>query len=358
MVDRPTGPIAPWMAKRMGMPPGSVLGAADVAELLGVTRQRVSQLRADPTFPRTGIGYGRVGLWHRAGIECWAAAHRPGRPEAGRRFVGEAGALLLAAERHARRLGLHWIDSGLFWLVVAEGEAGVSLRGTVESMGITSADIEIELQRMRGSDERPKRSCRMNPHMQGFLASADKLAGRERRKRIRTLDVLLAFIDAKPQKDPHGRPRPSDHLLDILQRRGLDLAELRARLVAATVDPDRVPMFETRRLRTLRRRARKKPGLDLAMNPLGYDPWTRHPWGAAFARTRDGRHLKVDGEVWFFKIDGDGFFIRSADGRPVGYRYRMDPKPRVRPVNGFAEVLPMPPVEMADWPDRRFGGDD
>lgn len=341
------------------MPPGSLLGTADVAELLGVTRQRVSQLRTDPTFPRTGVGYGRVGLWHRAGIECWAGAHRPARPEAGGRFAGEAGALLLAAERHARRLGLHWIDSGLFWLVVVEGEAGASLRGSVESMGITSADIEIELQRMRGSDDRPKRLCRMNPHMQGFLASADRLAGQERRKRIGTLDVLLAFIDAIPQKDLGGRPRPSDHLLDVFERRGLDVAELRRRLVAATIDPDRVATFEPRRLKTLRRRARKKPpGLDLAPNPLGHDPWTRHPWGAAFAVTSDGRHLKVDGEVWFFKIDGDGFFVRAADGRPVGYRYRMEPKPRLRPVNGFMEVLPMPPVEMKHWPDYRSGRDD
>ena len=347
------------MAERMGMAPGSVLGAADVAELLGVTRQRVSQLRTDPTFPRTGICYGRVGLWHRAGIECWVAAHRPGRPEAGGRFGGEVGALLLAAEQTARRLGLHWIDSGLFWWVVANGEAGTALGGTVESMGITPADIEIELQRMRGTDDRPRRTCRMNPHMQGFLASADRLAEKERRRRVRTVDVLLAFVDAKPQKDDAGRPRPSDHLLDMFERRGLDIAELRRRLVAASADPDRVVTFEPRRLKTLRRRTRRKPpGLDLAPNPLGHDPRTRHPWGAAFARTRDGRHLKVDGEVWFFKIDGDGFYVRAVDGRPVGYRYRIEPKPRLRPVNGSTEILPMPPVEMADWPERRFGVDD
>ena len=108
-----------------------------------------------------------------------------------------------------------------------------------------------------------------------------------------------------------------------------------------------------------------KRTFELAPNPLGHDPWTRFPWGAAFARTRDGQHLKVDGEVWFFKTDGDGFYIRAPDGRPVGYRYRMDPPPRIRrgtrwikPVNGFMEILPMPPVEMADWPDRRFVNDD
>jgi prophage regulatory protein len=347
------------MAERMGMPPGSVLGTADVARRLGVTRQRVSQLRKDPTFPRTGIGYGRVGLWHRAGMECWAAAHRPGRPEAGGRFAGEAGALLLAVERAAQRLGLHWIDSGLFWLVVADGEAGPALRGAVESMGITSVDIEIELHRMRGTDERPRRSCRMNPHMQSFLASADGLAERDRRKRIRAIDILLAFIDAKPQKDHRGRLRPSDHLLDMFERRGLDIAELRRRLVAANAEPASIAGFEPRRLRPWRSRLRKRPAwLDLAPNPLGHDPWTRRPWGTVFARTRDERGLKVDGEQWFFSIDGDGFFVRAADGRPVGYRYRLEPKPRRKPTNGFMEILPMPPTDLADWPDRRFGGDD
>jgi hypothetical protein len=43
----------------------------------------------------------------------------------------------------------------------------------------------------------------------------------------------------------------------------------------------------------------------------------------------------------------------------------MEPPPRIRrgqrsirPVNGFMEILPMPPVEMADWPDRQFINDD
>jgi hypothetical protein len=347
------------MTERMGMPPGSVLGATDVARLLGVTRQRVSRLRKDPTFPRPGVGYGRVGLWHRAGIECWAAAHRPARPEAAGRFIGEAGALLLAAERHAQRLGLHWIDSGLFWLAVAEGEAGTNLSLVAESMGLTTAEIELELRRWRGSDDRPKRSRRMNPHMQGFLVSADILARQRRRKRIRTVDILLAFIDAKPIRVAGLLPRPPDHLLSAFQRRGLDIPELRRRIVNANAEPASIAAFEPLRLRPWRSRLRKKPAwLDLAPNPLGHDPWTRRPWGTVFGRTRDERGLKVDGEQWFFSIDGDGFFVRTADGRPVGYRYRLEPKPRMRPTNGFMEILPMPPVEIADWPDRRYGMDD
>jgi len=91
-------------------------------------------------------------------------------------------------------------------------------------------------------------------------------------------------------------------------------------------------------------------------NPLGHDPWDRHPWGAAFAVDQAGRHLSVDGEYWFFKTDADGFFIRMRDGRPLGYRYRVitepprpgDPPPK--PVNGSMETLPMSPADVAYWP--------
>jgi hypothetical protein len=340
------------MERRMGMPPGSVLGAADVADLLGVTRQRVSQRRKDPTFPRTGIGYGRVGLWHRAGIQCWAAAHRPARHQAAGRFAGEMGALLLAAEGHARRLAVHWIDSMLVWLAVANGDVGGALRDVVLSMGMRPEEIEQEIERWRPSDERPRRTCRMNPHLQARLASADRAAEADGRARVRPVDLLIACIDEKVVTVTRPVPRSADHVLAVLHPRGLRIDELRRRLV----EPDAAhpKMFK---LRARRERTAKRPDwLVLAPNALGHDPWTRRPWGAAFARTSEGRHLEVDGENWFFTIDGDGFYVRAVDGRPVGYRYgvlKVKPKRSPKPVNGFMEILPMPPVDMADWPQGR-----
>jgi hypothetical protein len=367
MVDRPKGKIVPWLADRLSMPREELLGTADIATRLGVTRQRVAQLRSDdPTFPRSFSGYGHARAWRTAGIECWAAAHRPERPEAGGRFLGEAAALLLAAEAHAQRLHIHWIDSGLFWLAVVSGEAGPGLRLAVESMGATAQEIEDDALRWRGTDETPKRTRRMNPRVQSFLASADRRVAEEGRHAVRPLDILLAFIDAEREPIQGRASQPPDHLLAAFERRGLDISELRRRLLDANADHRSPRTFEKRRLKRIRRRKPTWPaGLDLAPNPLGHDPKTRWPWGAAFAVTRDGQHLKVDGEVWFFTIDGDGFYIRAPDGRPIGYRYRMEPPPRIRrgqrsirPVNGVMEVLPLPPVEMADWPDRQFIKDD
>jgi hypothetical protein len=337
------------------------MGASDVAAHLGVTRQRVSQLkRDDPTFPPSGVGAYGARLWRRAGIQAWAAMHRPSRPEAGGRFIGDAAALLLAVEEAARDAGHWWLESGHVWAVACRGAAGAPIATTLLSMGITSDEVAAYLDLLRGTDRRPRRTLGMNPRFQGFLAAADRRAKEAGRDRVSAFDILLAFVDARREPDWSGRKRPGENLLDLLSRRGLDVDELGRRLHLVEDDPRAAEILDPRSLRRTRRPRPKPlmPGVDLAPNGLGHDPRTRHPWGSAFGRTRDGRSLVLNGEQWFFNTDGDGYFVRAADGRPVGYRWRIRPKPHKRPVNGFHEVLPMPPVELADWPDRRFGPDD
>ena len=359
-VERPTGNVARWLERKWGWPEGSLLGAADVARHLGVTRQRVSQLkRDDRTFPAPGIGAHGLRFWRRAGIEAWAAMHRPARTGAGGRFTGEAAALLLAAEGIAGEAGHWWVDAGHVWAAVCRGAGGEALTATVASLGITDEEAMALLTTMRGTGERVHPTLAFTPRAQTFLSSADRRAREADRAAVTCVDILLAFVEAPRQRDLAGRKRPDEHLLDLLERRGLDIAQLRERLLAVEADPSMAESFEPRRLRRPRK-PRARPmlrGVQLAPNPLGHDPRTAQPWGAAFGRTRDDRSLVVDGEQWFFTIDGDGFFIRTVDGRPVGYRYRIRPKPRLRPVNGFCEVLPMPPVELAEWPDKRFGGE-
>ena len=67
----------------------------------------------------------------------------------------------------------------------------------------------------------------------------------------------------------------------------------------------------------------------------------------------------MDGYYWFFHIDADGYYVRSRDGRPVGYRYRVLTKvPKRMPGRPRTRILPMPPVPMRDWPDRRYVAED
>lgn len=62
-----------------------VVGLAEIADLLGVTRQRANQIvrdHADFPEPIADLASGRV--WHRPAVEAWIAAHpdrRPGRPQ-------------------------------------------------------------------------------------------------------------------------------------------------------------------------------------------------------------------------------------------------------------------------------------
>lgn len=53
------------------VPPPDVLGVSEIADLLGLTRQRVLQLANDPTFPRPTILKGGK-IWDRADVLEWA----------------------------------------------------------------------------------------------------------------------------------------------------------------------------------------------------------------------------------------------------------------------------------------------
>ena len=357
-VRTPPGSIASTYARQSGLAEGQIVGAREVAAMLGVTRQRVGQIiRDDRTFPVsvTAISGGR--LWYTPGIEIWIAAHRPGAAShATSRFGDEAAEILRAAEAAARSRGDGYVGNLHFRLVIAEAVPPSLVRDVFWSLGVDRAELLRATGLSGGRVGERSQARRMNPHVQHLLvrASVDAEAnGRD----VTSLDMAIAFIDG----DERYRRHRSDPLLDYVERRGLDVGELRRRLEAVRADPGSIATFEPRAL-TKRRPAFRRPrlpkGLAFAPNPLGHDPSTLSS-GAAFAVRRDGRTLVIDGEQWFFRIDGDGFYVRTPDGHPVGYRYRVDPPPRrgrgnPRPVNGFIEVLPMPPDDVAHWPDGRF----
>ncbi len=65
--------------------PVELVSVTEIAELLGVSRQRVNQLiqtYSDFPEPEANLAIGRV--WRRAAIEAWIRTHprRPGRPSA------------------------------------------------------------------------------------------------------------------------------------------------------------------------------------------------------------------------------------------------------------------------------------
>ncbi|WP_239382678.1 AlpA family transcriptional regulator [Frankia sp. CIT1] len=53
------------------------MGAAEIGKRLGVSRQRVSQLAQDPTFPKPVADLAAGRIWETADVERWIAEHRP-----------------------------------------------------------------------------------------------------------------------------------------------------------------------------------------------------------------------------------------------------------------------------------------
>jgi prophage regulatory protein len=52
-----------------------LLGVTEVAEVLGLSRQRVQQLtETDPDFPEPAASLARGRVWSRESIEAWAKA--------------------------------------------------------------------------------------------------------------------------------------------------------------------------------------------------------------------------------------------------------------------------------------------
>ena len=59
--------------------PPDLLGAAEIAALLGVSRQRVTQLTHSPGFPDPVLRLKMGALWAGQAVRDWAAQHRPPR---------------------------------------------------------------------------------------------------------------------------------------------------------------------------------------------------------------------------------------------------------------------------------------
>lgn len=129
-----------------------LVGMAEIAEILGVSRQRVAQLvETYEDFPKPEVELSGGRVWSRTAVETWISAHperKPGRPEAGdqdersgkpawhsaglfERFTDRARSAIVKAQEEARLLrhnyigtehvllGLIALGEGLAWQTLA-----------------------------------------------------------------------------------------------------------------------------------------------------------------------------------------------------------------------------------------------
>jgi len=52
-----------------------LVGSAEIADMLGVSRQRVQQLIARPDFPRPEVALKMGKVWKREAVITWAKSH-------------------------------------------------------------------------------------------------------------------------------------------------------------------------------------------------------------------------------------------------------------------------------------------
>ncbi|WP_245722241.1 helix-turn-helix transcriptional regulator [Micromonospora matsumotoense] len=60
--------------------PGSLMGPYEIAQRMGVSRQRFQQLTRHPTFPRPYQELRGMKVWLAEDVEEWITKHRPPRP--------------------------------------------------------------------------------------------------------------------------------------------------------------------------------------------------------------------------------------------------------------------------------------
>jgi predicted DNA-binding transcriptional regulator AlpA len=61
----------------MVSPVHHLVGAREIAAMLGLTRQRVHQLSQEAGFPKPVASLGLGNVWETSDVEEWAATNRP-----------------------------------------------------------------------------------------------------------------------------------------------------------------------------------------------------------------------------------------------------------------------------------------
>ena len=336
------------------------IDAAQVAELLGVTRRRVNAMALDePTFPRAFTVIGGARLWYRPGIEIWAAGHRPARQGAHGIFGPEAGAVLRMAEAIAAAFRQTGIGEDHFWLALVDPAAPGVARDALASLGVDREEVLPALLRAwppADVDGYPP-AQRMSPYVQLQVSKAADHREELGAEKAGADAIALGLLDDWPKATRDRFARRGCAVTSWLAYRGLDANELRGRIVRGSRDPGLIASLEPRVLPKRRppsRRPRRRNEPKLAPNPLGHDPRDRHPWGSIFATRIDGKAWIEDGRQYFFFYDRDRYRVMTAQGAPIGYWWDANPrlKPGQRPRGSRREVVLPQPGPDVRWPER------
>jgi predicted DNA-binding transcriptional regulator AlpA len=127
-----------------------LLGVAEIAAMLGISRQRVNQLIQSPDFPAAEAELSAGRIWTREAIESWAATH-PVRstPMAGAemfaRFTAESRGVVVRAQEEARDLSHNHLGTEHLLLAVVS-DAAPDVRRRLASIGVDHDDLRGDIE--------------------------------------------------------------------------------------------------------------------------------------------------------------------------------------------------------------------
>jgi predicted DNA-binding transcriptional regulator AlpA len=295
-----------------------LVGAAEVARILGVSRQRVAQLVVSaPDFPRPEVELAGGRVWSRRDIEAWAAAHPDRSPGRKKLRIPRPGAWAPAVQRilelaaaQARELNHAWVGEEHLVLALLHPECPGMARQVLQSFGLSLDQARAALVESLGDPFEPHEGGRtIPPRTQLLLERANLKAVDLQDDEVTSEHVLLALVD-----DP-------DRLPPLLSDRRVDAEAVRNRVVGAT---EPVPSYGERKASkdhdlgpVAPQRVRRPPELELAPTPQGLDPHRRRPWGSAVFHSSTGEPARQGVALRQYLIDRDGNPVLTTDGRPV-----------------------------------------
>ncbi len=285
-----------------------LVSAAEVARILGVSRQRVARL---PRVSRVnGSGAGPAS---KPGPLCTRTAAHAARD---RSFpTGEPapglGQVLALAGAQARELNHQWIGDVHLLLALLHPECPGAARRVLRSFGVSLEEVRRAYVDSMGDPFEPSTEWPgTTVHDHALFERAILKAVELRDEEINSEHLLLALAD------DWGRSQPSAYLAG----HGLDAQTIRERVIAFTEEASPAkepPAPQPASVPPSAKRIVRPPEPEYAPAPNGRDPRRRRPWGSAVFHDAEGKPVTQGIALRQYLIDHDGNPVLTTDGLPV-----------------------------------------
>lgn len=315
-----------------------LVGAAEAAKILGVTRQRVAQLAVTAGFPQPEVELSAGRIWSRHAIERWAVDNQRDRGPDPRPAQSDylLGQIERLAAEEAEAVGSGWVGIEHAVVALLRPEAPGVARAALAASGLSLGQARADLHRLAGGDHAGPRP--VTPRLLTCGERARRLAVELADPEASGHHLLLAILDDAPEAN--GLLEDID--VEALRRKILELSETAPRDEGPDEDwvarRDRAAAWK--HATGVVRWKKVRPRSD------GVDQRERTPWGSVlFSQPDQGRPSQ-------YIVDGDGVPVLASDGRPISHRVTdegfiaLDESGRM-----VEEPFDLPEGVELQWPD-------